>query len=103
MCSLPAIDPENGSVQALPALLFVSDLAKLLNLSELTVRFYSGNRKKYGQKLPPFFKLPGSRRLCWYSTDVQTWLDGARAQSLGVKRRGRGRPTKQEQIEGGTP
>jgi hypothetical protein len=102
MRSSSAADPKIGSDQALPAVLFVADLAKLLNLSQLTVRFYAGNREKWGQMLSPFFKLPSSRRLCWYATDVQTWLDDARSKSLTVKRRRRGRPTKKEQVEGAT-
>lgn len=81
-----------------PSLLNSEDVARVLRLSLTTVRFYTGNTK-HAEKLPPWFKLPGSNRLVWREEDVLKFIENSvRPDRLPVARRV-GRPTKLEQIE----
>mgnify|MGYP006974788767 CR=1 FL=1 len=53
---------------------------------------------KYSHLIPRPFKMPGSRRLCWYERDVLAWIESTKPAEPPPPRRPRGRPTKAEQI-----
>lgn len=80
---------------ALPRVLFTEDIAKFMGLSTRTILFYTGNKKDYGHKLPPWFKL--NRRLMWLESDVLEFVTKAQQAAAGITRP-RGRPTKVEQV-----
>jgi predicted DNA-binding transcriptional regulator AlpA len=63
-----------GGAAALPELLNVQDLAKLLRTSPNAVRVMSCR----GQ-LPEPLRLPGSKRLLWSASDVAQWLNEAKS------------------------
>lgn len=98
--AVPADQISNSSVSAIPKLLFSEDLSRLSNRSISTIRHYTGNAKQFGHLLPPWFKLPGSRRLAWLETDVIAWIAAGQTGAVKEKRR-RGRPTKAEQAAKG--
>lgn len=53
--------------------LTVPDMARLLGLSETTIRTYATARQ-YIHLLPRPFKRPGGRRLLWDADEVRAWL-----------------------------
>jgi hypothetical protein len=93
------------STALVPTLLFSEDIARIAGLNVTTIRFYTGNAERYGHLLPPWFKLPGTRRLAWLSDDVTKWIMAARnaatSQQMPAPVRKRGRPTKAAQLFGG--
>lgn len=77
--------------------IFIEELSQIIGKSETTIRTCSTN-DKYKHLIPRPFKMPGSRRLCWYEHEVFEWIDSNRpTEPLPVRRR-RGRPTKAEQL-----
>lgn len=95
--AIQADQNSDSSVSVIPKLLFSEDLSRLSNRSISTIRHYTGNAKQFGHLLPPWFKLPGSRRLAWLESDVLAWIVAGQTCVVKAKRR-RGRPTKAEQL-----
>ncbi|QCZ72247.1 hypothetical protein CAB38_04815 [Xanthomonas citri pv. punicae] len=79
--------------------LYIEDLAPLIGKTPSTIRTFVSRRDSYQHLIPPPYKLPGSRRLVWYEDDVAQWLAATTPVFPPPKRRGRGRPTKREQLE----
>ncbi len=52
--------------------LTIADLALILNRSPATI---ATEVTKAPHKLPPRLNLPGSRRVLWYQTDVEDWIN----------------------------
>lgn len=78
-------------------IIFVEQLSKLIGKTETTIRTCATNQK-YTHLIPKPFKLPGSRRLCWYEHDVLAWIESNRPAEPPPVKRPRGRPTKVEQL-----
>jgi predicted DNA-binding transcriptional regulator AlpA len=87
--------PFIGAVQR--RVLFIEDVATLIGKSATTIRTCSTNLK-YAHLIPRPWKMPGSRRLCWYQDDVLAWIDSCRPAEPPPPKRPRGRPTKAEQL-----
>ena len=60
----PAL-PTAAPASDLPRTLFIEQLAQLIGKTETTIRTCATNAK-YAHLIPRPFKLPNSRRLCWY-------------------------------------
>lgn len=80
----------------LPRILFVEQLSALIGKTPTTIRTCATNAK-YQHLIPKPFKMPHSRRLCWYEQDVLEWIDSQRPVPEPA-RRPRGRPTKAAQL-----
>lgn len=79
--------------------LFIEQLSLLIGKSCKTIRtFVSHAKYKDKNLIPRPFKMPGSRRLCWYEQDVLVWIESTRPAEPPPPRRPRGRPTKAEQL-----
>jgi hypothetical protein len=76
----------------LPRILFVEQLSAVIRKTPTTIRTCATN-PKYQHLIHKPFKMPHSRRLCWYEQDVLAWIDSHRPAPEPV-RRPRGRPTK---------
>ena len=90
----------NDSLYALlPEILQIEQLSPLIGKTATTIRTCATNAK-YAHLIPRPFKLPGSRRLCWYKADVVAWLSQAMPVKVVEKKPAvrRGPPTKAEQI-----
>mgnify|MGYP003612737913 CR=1 FL=1 len=81
----------------LPKILFIEQLSALIGKTETTIRTCATNAK-YAHLIPRPFKLPNSRRLCWYERDVLAWINSTRPAEKKTKKRPPGRPTKVEQL-----
>lgn len=78
---------------------FIEELAILIGKSPTSIRTYATHKKyKTRNLIPPPFKMPNSRRHCWYANEVQAWIDSTRPAYPPPARRPRGRPTKIEQL-----
>lgn len=77
--------------------LTVPDMARLLGLTETTIRTYATARQ-YIHLLPRPFKRPGGRRLLWDADEVRAWLAAGRPPSIEKPRKQRGRPSKTQQV-----
>lgn len=82
----------------IPRLIFIEELATLIGKAQTTIRTCA-TCKKYQHLIPPPFKLPNSRRLCWREQDVIAWINSTTPATPPPTRRPRGRPTKREQLE----
>lgn len=81
----------------LPNILFIEQLSALIGKTATTIRTCASNGK-YAHLIPRPFKLPNSRRLCWYEQDVLAWINSTRPAEPPPLKRPRGRPTKAEQL-----
>lgn len=82
----------------LPQILWIEDLSSLIDKTATTIRTCATNQK-YAHLIPRPFKLPNSRRLCWYREDVLAWMSGATSVQPSKKPVTRpGPPTKAERI-----
>lgn len=81
----------------LPRMLFVEQLSTLIGKTATTIRTCATN-DKYKHLIPKPFKLPHSRRLCWYEHEVLAWIESNRPAEPPPPKRPRGRPTKVEQL-----
>lgn len=77
--------------------LFIEQLSELIGKAPTTIRTCATNAK-YLHLIPRPFKMPHSRRLCWYEHDVLAWIDASREPPPPAARRPRGRPTKAQQV-----
>ena len=96
VCIAPSLPPVAPPAD-LPRILFIEQLASLIGKTETTIRTCATNAK-YAHLIPRPFKLPNSRRLCWYERDVLQWTESTRPAEPPPPRRPRGRPTKAEQL-----
>jgi predicted DNA-binding transcriptional regulator AlpA len=78
-------------------ILFIEQLTAIIGKSTTTIRTFATN-KKYQHLIPRPFKMPGSRRLCWYENEVLEWIESTKPVEPPPPRRPRGRPTKAEQL-----
>ena len=78
-------------------ILFVEQLSEQIGKTANTIRTCATN-KKYQHLIPRPFKLPNSRRLCWYEHDVLAWINSTRPAEPPPPKRPRGRPTQVEQL-----
>jgi hypothetical protein len=77
--------------------LVIEDLVPRIHKTATTIRTCASN-KKYQHLIPPPWKMPHSRRLCWYEDEVQAWIDANRPADPPPAKRPRGRPTTVEQL-----
>lgn len=80
-----------------PRIIFVEQLVELIGKTATTIRTCSTN-SKYSHLIPRPFKMPNSRRLCWYESEVLAWIESTKPVGPPQPRRRRGRPTKAEQL-----
>ncbi len=85
--------PSSGT----PRRLHIEETSALIGKAETTIRTCATN-EKYRHLIPPPFKLPGSRRLCWWEHEVLAWMQANRPAEPPPPKRPRGRPTKTEQL-----
>lgn len=76
--------------------LFIEELSELIGKAPTTIRTCATNAK-YLHLIPRPFKMPNSRRLCWWESDVLAWINASREPPPPAARRPRGRPTKAQQ------
>lgn len=88
----------NANVAPPVHILFIEDLSKLLRKTPNSIRTFATNQK-YKHLIPRPFKMPHSRRLCWYEHEVLEWIESTRPAIPPPPRRSPGRPTKLEQLE----
>ncbi len=81
----------------IPKSIQIEELSALIHKSENTIRTCATN-KKYQHLIPRPFKMPHSRRLCWWLDDVLAWIESNRPAEPPPQKRPRGRPTKVEQL-----
>lgn len=81
----------------IPRRIHIEETSALIGKAETTIRTCATN-KKYQHLIPPPFKLPGSRRLCWWEHEVLAWMESNRPVEPPPPKRPRGRPTKIEQL-----
>lgn len=93
----PFLPPANPPEFVPPVrILFVEQLSVLLGKTATTIRTFATNAK-YHHLIPRPFKMPHSRRLCWYEHEVLAWIESTKPAAPPPQRRPRGRPTKAEQ------
>lgn len=80
------------NLSGLPDVLKIEELSALLGKAQTTIRTCATNAK-YAHLIPRPFKLPGSRRLCWYREEVLAWMEGARIVQPGIKPAGQRGPS----------
>lgn len=83
---------------AIPHVIFIEQLSSLIGKTATTIRTCATNAK-YTHLIPRPFKMPGSRRLCWYESEVLQWIESNKPATPPPPKRPRGRPTKAEQLE----
>uniref|UniRef100_A0A808FKC3 Uncharacterized protein n=1 Tax=Xanthomonas citri pv. phaseoli var. fuscans TaxID=473423 RepID=A0A808FKC3_XANCI len=93
--------PEPSAVGSEPTrVIFIETVAELIGKAPTTIRTFATHKQfKDRNLIPRPFKLPNSRRLCWYEHEVRAWIDSTRPASPPPRRRSPGRPTKREQLE----
>lgn len=77
--------------------IFIEQLSIIIGKTPTTIRTCATN-SKYLHLIPRPWKMPNSRRLCWYEHEVLQWIESQRPSLPTQIRRPRGRPTKQEQL-----
>jgi hypothetical protein len=78
-------------------LIFIEDVSDMIGKTTTTIRTCATNIK-YQHLIPRPFKMPGSRRLCWYEDEVLSWISLSFQVRPEAARRQPGRPTKREQL-----
>lgn len=78
-------------------ILFIEQLSTLIGKSATSIRTFATS-EKYKHLIPRPFKMPHSRRLCWYEHEVLAWIEAHRPAEPPPPKRPRGRPTKAEQL-----
>jgi predicted DNA-binding transcriptional regulator AlpA len=82
---------------ALPRVVFIEQVAEMIGKTATTIRTCATNAK-YAHLIPRPWKMPSSRRLCWYEHEVLAWIESSRPAEPPPPKRPRGRPTKVEQL-----
>jgi predicted DNA-binding transcriptional regulator AlpA len=82
---------------ALPRVVFIEQVAEMIGKTATTIRTCATNAK-YAHLIPRPWKMPSSRRLCWYEHEVLAWIESSRPAEPPPPKRPRGRPTKLEQL-----
>ncbi|MBI5926444.1 MAG: hypothetical protein HY836_12715 [Aquabacterium sp.] len=77
--------------------LFIEDLVEIIGKTATTIRTCASNAK-YQHLIPRPWKMPNSRRLCWFEDEVLHWIQSGRPAIPPPPRRPRGRPTKVEHL-----
>lgn len=77
-------------------IVFIEELAGLIGKTEATIRTCS-SVQRLQHLIPRPFKLPGSRRLCWWDCDIFEWMANGQTVQPSTPLAKRGRPTKAEQ------
>lgn len=85
--------PSSGT----PQRIHIDRTSALIGKTETTIRTCATN-KKYQHLIPRPFKMPNSRRLCWFEHEVLAWMQSNRPAEPPPPKRPRGRPTKVEQL-----
>lgn len=80
-----------------PRCVLIEELSTLIGKAETTIRTCATN-EKYKHLIPKPFKMPNSRRLCWWEHEVLAWIESNRPAEPPPPKRPRGRPTKVEQL-----
>ena len=91
--SIKSAAPSSGT----PRRIGIERTSAMIGKAETTIRTYATN-KKYQHLIPPPFKMPNSRRLCWFEHEVLAWMQSNRPAEPPPPNRPRGRPTKVEQL-----
>ena len=81
----------------IPRCIRIEELSALIGKTATTIRTCATN-KKYQHLIPKPFKMPNSRRLCWWESEVLAWIESNRPAEPPPRKRPRGRPTKVEQL-----
>jgi len=81
----------------IPRCVQIEELSELIGKTTNTIRTCATN-EKYRHLIPPHFKMPHSRRLCWWEHEVLEWIESNRPAEPPPAKRPRGRPTKVEQL-----
>jgi hypothetical protein len=68
--------------------LLISEVASILRRKPLTV---AKDVSTHPERVPPYFKLPGSKTPLWREKVVYAWLDSISGKVVEVKKRGRPR------------
>lgn len=80
-------------------ILVIEQLSTLIGKSATSIRTYATSQQyKNKDLIPRPFKMPHSRRLCWYEHEVLAWIEAHRPAEPPPPKRPRGRPTKLEQL-----
>jgi predicted DNA-binding transcriptional regulator AlpA len=87
-----------GASAVMPRVIFIETVAQLIGKAPTTIRTCATNAK-YHHLIPRPWKMPGSRRLCWFEHEVVAWIESARPAPAPPLKRRRGRPTKVEQLQ----
>jgi len=87
----------NAATNGTPRLVLIEQVSAMIGKTPNTIRTCATN-KKYQHLIPPPFKLPSSRRLCWFEHEVLAWIHANRPAEPPPARRPPGRPTKIEQL-----
>ncbi len=83
-----------------PRVIFIETVAELIGKTPTTIRTFATHRRYKDRNLIPRpFKMPNSRRLCWYEHEVRQWVESSRQEVTTAAGRKPGRPTKREQLE----
>jgi predicted DNA-binding transcriptional regulator AlpA len=87
------------STQTAPSrkVLFIEDLVRLIGKTATTIRTCATNQR-YQHLIPRPWKMPNSRRLCWFEDEVLHWIESGRPAIQPPTKRPRGRPTKAEHL-----
>lgn len=80
-----------------PTCLHIEKVSAMIGKTETTIRTCATN-EKYKHLIPKPFKMPHSRRLCWWEHEVLAWIESNRPAEPPPVKRPRGRPTKVEQL-----
>lgn len=89
------VTPSASAIAA--RVIFIEQLSTIIGKTATTIRTCATN-PKYLHLIPRPWKMPNSRRLCWYEHEVFQWIESQRPALPAKVRRPRGRPTKQEQL-----
>ena len=71
--SIKSAAPSSGT----PRRIGIERTSAMIGKAETTIRTYATN-KKYQHLIPPPFKMPNSRRLCWFEHEVLAWMQSNR-------------------------
>lgn len=80
-----------------PRRIHIEEVSALIGKAMTTIRTCATN-KKYQHLIPRPFKMPSSRRWCWWEDEVLAWIETNRPAEPPPPKRPRGRPTKVEQL-----